>query len=146
MKRPSISDSRRVRIFQESDYCCVYCGELASVLDHVIPYAYGGSSSDDNLVAACVRCNAIASDHVFSSFTEKYLWLRAGQVGISLSVPALPPKTEPMEPFVRLKKRAPSTLAHRKIGPDASEVRRMRRLRDEEDMRALLIEIRSNTS
>lgn len=36
---------------------CVYCGQLAKHLDHVIPIARGGQHRIGNLVASCARCN-----------------------------------------------------------------------------------------
>jgi 5-methylcytosine-specific restriction endonuclease McrA len=36
---------------------CVYCGEQATTLDHVIPLARGGPHEVSNLVPACSDCN-----------------------------------------------------------------------------------------
>jgi hypothetical protein len=36
---------------------CVYCGEPADVLDHVVPRSRGGTDDPENLVAACNGCN-----------------------------------------------------------------------------------------
>lgn len=37
---------------------CAYCGEPAATLDHIDPLVRGGSSSLENLTAACSPCNA----------------------------------------------------------------------------------------
>ena len=47
----------RERILRRDQYICQYCGQEADTVDHVIPRRLGGLDSDDNLVAACSRCN-----------------------------------------------------------------------------------------
>lgn len=44
-------------ILQENFYRCVYCGSLATTLDHIICKNVGGQSLQSNLVGACQRCN-----------------------------------------------------------------------------------------
>jgi 5-methylcytosine-specific restriction endonuclease McrA len=45
---------------------CQFCGHVFSssdlTLDHVVPRSRGGSTSWDNLVACCHRCNNIKGD------------------------------------------------------------------------------------
>jgi 5-methylcytosine-specific restriction endonuclease McrA len=36
---------------------CVYCGEPAEVLDHIVPRIDGGTRHDDNMAPACSSCN-----------------------------------------------------------------------------------------
>lgn len=36
---------------------CVYCGAVATSLDHVVPRSRGGEHSWENVVACCTRCN-----------------------------------------------------------------------------------------
>lgn len=38
---------------------CFYCGKISNKLskDHVIPVAFGGSNTIDNIVPACMDCN-----------------------------------------------------------------------------------------
>ncbi|MEV6101506.1 HNH endonuclease signature motif containing protein [Nocardia sp. NPDC051981] len=36
---------------------CVYCGALATCIDHVRPVAAGGDSSAGNLEPSCAQCN-----------------------------------------------------------------------------------------
>ena len=38
---------------------CHYCGAPATVLDHVVPIARGGTSDRSNLVPACWNCNTM---------------------------------------------------------------------------------------
>jgi hypothetical protein len=48
---------RRALILKMHDYCCVYCGDDANTVDHIIPLTKGGTDHPLNLVAACNRCN-----------------------------------------------------------------------------------------
>ncbi len=43
-------------------YRCGYCGERGDTVDHIIPRAAGGTSTWENLVAACSRCNGRKRD------------------------------------------------------------------------------------
>jgi len=45
-------------ILDRDNYVCHYCGGIADTVDHKKPVARGGSDSEDNLVAACRRCNS----------------------------------------------------------------------------------------
>jgi 5-methylcytosine-specific restriction endonuclease McrA len=47
----------RERILRRDGFICQYCAQEADTVDHVIPRRLGGLDSDDNLVAACQRCN-----------------------------------------------------------------------------------------
>jgi hypothetical protein len=53
----------RARIYARDRYACVYCGRdmtndsRARCVDHVIPYARGGSNAESNLATACKVCN-----------------------------------------------------------------------------------------
>lgn len=49
----------RVSVLLRDNYTCRYCGGPATVVDHVIGLARGGSDDPSNLVAACVQCNEI---------------------------------------------------------------------------------------
>lgn len=63
-KRPrsGVSIRRRWEVLERDNHRCVYCGstpnEARIVVDHVVPVSDGGSDEMDNLVAACVPCNA----------------------------------------------------------------------------------------
>jgi 5-methylcytosine-specific restriction endonuclease McrA len=49
---------RRAIILKMHDYCCVYCGDEANTVDHLIPVSKGGTDDPLNLVAACSKCNS----------------------------------------------------------------------------------------
>jgi len=57
----------RERILRRDGYICQYCAQEADTVDHVIPRRLGGLDSDDNLVAACQRCNYSKGGRFFVS-------------------------------------------------------------------------------
>jgi 5-methylcytosine-specific restriction endonuclease McrA len=57
----------RERILRRDGYICQYCAQEADTVDHVIPRRLGGLDSDDNLVAACSRCNYSKGGRFFVS-------------------------------------------------------------------------------
>lgn len=61
---------------------CIYCGELATTVDHVVPvtYYYNGKRKGrhltanygkENLVDACRQCNSISGNKVFDNLDKK---------------------------------------------------------------------------
>lgn len=55
-------NSRRYRkqrdiVFRTKGHDCVYCGEWADQIDHIVPRKVGGDNSLDNLQPICKRCN-----------------------------------------------------------------------------------------
>ena len=44
-------------VLERDRWSCVYCGQAANQVDHVIPRNHGGSDLPTNLVSACARCN-----------------------------------------------------------------------------------------
>lgn len=55
---------------------CYYCGEFATVIDHVIPVAAGGTNDFTNLLPCCALCNLIALDREFKDAEEKGDYIR----------------------------------------------------------------------
>lgn len=55
-----IPDRIRRQVLERDGFRCRYCGLVVDrpAMDHIIPERRGGPTSVDNLVAACVRCNA----------------------------------------------------------------------------------------
>ena len=68
---------RRLRIIEKYNGMCVYCGGLANVVDHVVPWCFSRNSEDNNLVASCNLCNGIACGKVFSGFHAKKAYILA---------------------------------------------------------------------
>src|SRR5437763_7251162 len=60
---PELKLSRRT-VFARDNYTCQYCGSSAKdmTIDHVIPKRSGGSSTWENLVCCCRKCNMKKSD------------------------------------------------------------------------------------
>ena len=48
----------REKVLIRDAYTCYYCGQEANTVDHIIPMSKGGMSSDENMIAACTRCNS----------------------------------------------------------------------------------------
>ena len=44
-------------VLERDRWTCVYCGQAANQVDHVIPKNNGGSDLPNNLVASCAQCN-----------------------------------------------------------------------------------------
>lgn len=49
---------QRKKVLDRDAHTCVYCGDQATSVDHVIPRVAGGDDSLDNLVSSCTRCNS----------------------------------------------------------------------------------------
>ena len=47
---------------------CVYCGALATTIDHIRPLARGGHEVEANLVPACRSCNSSKSDRLLTEW------------------------------------------------------------------------------
>jgi len=58
--REPISFELRSKVLHRDNYSCRYCGvkNVPFHLDHVYPVIKGGETSYNNLVTACVNCNA----------------------------------------------------------------------------------------
>jgi 5-methylcytosine-specific restriction endonuclease McrA len=59
--RPHVTLTRRA-VFARDGGRCVYCGNAATTIDHVLPRSRGGRHVWDNVVAACGRCNHVKAD------------------------------------------------------------------------------------
>ncbi len=56
----------RMNILVRDRSCCQYCGKRLSLdeltFDHVLPRSKGGKTNFENIVAACVPCNAVKAN------------------------------------------------------------------------------------
>lgn len=70
---------RKRQVFERDNGTCLYCGLLATTIDHVIPQARGGSWHITNLVASCQECNQAKGDFPLVEFLihrARYLYDR----------------------------------------------------------------------
>lgn len=59
MPRDPVSRAVRIAVFERDGYRCKMCDDWHElVIDHVIPVAAGGPSTEDNLQTLCRPCNA----------------------------------------------------------------------------------------
>ena len=60
-RRRQAAGMKRLRIYVRDRFTCQYCGKRKGAdeltLDHITPRSQAGSSTPENLVAACVGCN-----------------------------------------------------------------------------------------
>jgi len=66
------------RVFKRDSYQCQYCGYkprskdyIPLHIDHIFPHVSGGNNEMSNLVVACMDCNLIATDNIFTDFVYK---------------------------------------------------------------------------
>lgn len=51
---------------------CFYCRqEIATTIDHVVPYSWDADNDIDNLVPACSLCNSLAHNKMFDTVEQK---------------------------------------------------------------------------
>lgn len=74
-KKGLVPIGKRAQILENFNYSCVYCGDPASEIDHILPRSYALDNSDGNLVASCRWCNLIASNKVFDNFEAKKIYI-----------------------------------------------------------------------
>lgn len=53
----------RLGVLRRDGQSCAYCGRSANTIDHVLPRSRGGADSWENLVACCLKCNNVKSNH-----------------------------------------------------------------------------------
>ena len=56
----------RRAVFARDGGRCVYCGNAATSIDHVVPRSRGGRHEWSNVVSACRRCNHVKADRTVS--------------------------------------------------------------------------------
>lgn len=75
-KGSGITPTLRRKILDRDAGICFYCGYEAEEVDHIVPYSYGGTDDENNLIASCTICNQIVSNRVFDTLEEKRDWIR----------------------------------------------------------------------
>ena len=57
-KARRIPKATRREVFARDNYCCVQCSATEELtLDHIFPFALGGSNAPENLQVLCKACN-----------------------------------------------------------------------------------------
>lgn len=74
--RRRVRPALRAAVLARDGHLCRYCGDYATDVDHVLPVTAGGRNREDNLVASCRFCNAVAFNHVFDSFDERLAYVQ----------------------------------------------------------------------
>lgn len=54
----------RKAVLVRDNFTCWLCGGRADAVDHVLPYALGGSNRPSNLRAVCGECNSKKGDYI----------------------------------------------------------------------------------
>lgn len=62
----SVKDLRIVK--SENGGLCVYCGNTANSIDHIVPISKNGTNEVTNLVPACLECNKQKRDYYLLNF------------------------------------------------------------------------------
>lgn len=65
----------RLQVLERDRWRCQYCGDDATIAEHVIPWEVSRDHAMVNLVAACQPCNVAAGDRLFSCFATKRAYI-----------------------------------------------------------------------
>ena len=47
---------------------CIYCGDIATTVEHLLPLSRGGTNREGNLAPSCARCNYRKQDRTVAEF------------------------------------------------------------------------------
>lgn len=60
-------------IMWRDNHTCIYCGNRAHEIDHVVPFSKGGKTIRANGVACCLKCNRKKSNSITGDYLVKGL-------------------------------------------------------------------------
>ncbi len=64
------------RLVEMHGSLCYYCREqIATTIDHIVPYAWDEDNEIENLVPACALCNSLAGSMIFEDVTHKQQYI-----------------------------------------------------------------------
>ena len=63
------------KTFERDGGRCIYCGDYAGEIDHVIPSCDGGPDIQSNAVCCCKKCNRKKIHHLDVFLTRAIFWL-----------------------------------------------------------------------
>jgi hypothetical protein len=72
------------KVFRRDNYTCRYCGKtgLPLTVDHLVLWEEGGPSIEENLVAACRKCNKTRGNMQYADWLNSQYYLKVSK-GIS---------------------------------------------------------------
>lgn len=65
-------------ILVRDNHTCIYCGRPATVVDHILSYAQGGTTTHDNGISCCHSCNKLKENDTFGTYLIKGMEYIAG--------------------------------------------------------------------
>jgi len=68
---PDNWEDLRQEVLLRDDGLCLYCGNAATHVDHIIPVTKGGSHAPSNLASACEHCNKSKNNRDFMKWYLK---------------------------------------------------------------------------
>lgn len=91
-QRRSRETVARLRSKVLSTPICLYCGAMATVVDHIVPLSGGGGNQPWNLAPACRICNDLKSNYVVRGISSRKMlrMLRKGDSSVILAVFGIP--------------------------------------------------------
>jgi hypothetical protein len=68
----SVEQAISWRVYKRDQYNCRYCGrdDVPLTVDHLVTWESGGPSTEDNLVAACRKCNRTRGEMPYAEWLE----------------------------------------------------------------------------
>lgn len=63
----------RIAALKRDHYTCLWCGNPATTVDHIVPSSKGGSDLPHNLIASCSECNTRRGNRSAFSYLKENL-------------------------------------------------------------------------
>ena len=55
--KSDLTPEQWVTVLEQYDHKCAYCGGKFETMEHIVPVSFGGGTTKDNVVPACMPCN-----------------------------------------------------------------------------------------
>lgn len=75
--RTNFNSSLMDEVWERDGGKCIYCGEPAQQIDHVVPRSKGGKGIRANAVCACLKCNSKKKGNLQIDFITRGLFYLA---------------------------------------------------------------------
>ena len=68
-------------VYRRDNFMCRYCGteKMPLTVDHLVRWEDGGPTIEENLVAACRKCNKVRGDTAYAAWLRHPYYLEASQ-------------------------------------------------------------------